>query len=188
MKKKYRITYNSPVILTFAAISLIALILNYITLGFTNNLLFSTYRDSLLNPLYYIRLFTHVLGHANFSHFAGNIMMFLLLGPALEEKYGSKKILFMIMATAFVTGILNSLFFSSGLLGASGIVFMFILLTSLTSFKEKEIPITFIIVLTLYLGQEIFNGIISKDNISQFAHIIGGFAGAFFGFFDKNAK
>ena len=35
MKKKYRITYNSPVILTFAAISLIALILNYITLGFT---------------------------------------------------------------------------------------------------------------------------------------------------------
>lgn len=45
-----------------------------------------------------------------------------------------------------------------------------------------------IIALILYLGQEIVNGFISIDNVSQFAHIIGGFAGAFFGFFDKNAK
>ena len=188
MKNKYKITYNAPAILTFAIISIIALIVNYITFGISNNLLFSTYRSSLINPLTYIRMFTHVLGHSNISHFTGNMMMFLLLGPALEEKYGTKKILFMISATAVFTAILNSIFFSSGLLGASGIVFMFILLTSLTSFKEKEIPISFIIILILYLGQEIVNGFISIDNVSQFAHIIGGFIGAFFGFFDKNAK
>ena len=63
---------------------------------------------------------------------------------------------------------------------------MFILLTSLTSFKAKEIPITFIIVLVLYLGQEIFNGLFAGDNISQFAHILGGIAGSVFGFIDKN--
>lgn len=186
MDKKLKVTYNAPVVLTFAIISLIALIASYLTGGKSNELLFSTYRSSLINPLTYIRLFTHVLGHADLSHYANNMMLFLLLGPALEEKYGSVSLLFMICTTALVTAVLNGILFSTGLLGASGIVFMFILLTSLTSFKAKEIPITFIIVLVLYLGQEIFNGLFAGDNISQFAHILGGIAGSVFGFIDKN--
>ena len=186
MDKKLKVTYNAPVVLTFAIISLIALIASYLTGGKSNELLFSTYRSSLINPLTYIRLFTHVLGHADLSHYANNMMLFLLLGPALEEKYGSVSLLFMICTTALVTAVLNGILFSTGLLGASGIVFMFILLTSLTSFKAKEIPITFIIVLVLYLGQEIFNGLFAGDNISQFTHILGGIAGSVFGFIDKN--
>lgn len=186
MNKKIKITYNAPVVLTFAIISFIALIINYITNGVSNQLLFSTYRSSLLNPLTYLRLFTHVLGHADFAHFAGNMMLFFLLGPALEEKYGSPILLVMISVTAFITGIINALFFSSALLGASGIVFLFIILSSLTSFKEREIPISFIIVLVLYLGKEIVNGLLSTDNISQMAHIVGGIAGSVFGFLDKN--
>lgn len=187
-KKKLKITYNAPVVLTFALVSLLALILNYATAGISNNLIFSTHGGSLANPLYYIRLFTHVLGHADIPHFTGNMLLFLLLGPMLEEKYGSKKLLFMIMVTAATTALINNIFCSTGLLGASGIVFMFILLASLASFKEKEIPITFIIILVLYLGQEIANGLFSADSISQLAHIIGGCCGAFFGFFDKNYK
>ena len=72
MKIKKVIQYNSPVILTFSAVSLVALILGTITGGFTNRLLFSVYRSSLLNPHTYIRLFTHVLGHADISHYLGN--------------------------------------------------------------------------------------------------------------------
>lgn len=44
--KKLKITFNSPIILGFAAICLIATILNYITLGISNELLFMTYHSS----------------------------------------------------------------------------------------------------------------------------------------------
>lgn len=189
MKTKLKkIQYNSPVVLTFAAISLVALILNFVTAGLTNTLLFSVYRFSLANPLTYIRLFTHVLGHADFSHFIGNMMFFLLLGPIIEEKYGSKNLLCIIAVTAFVTGVLNCLFFSSGLLGASGIVFCFIILSSMTSIKDGKIPLTLILVCILYLGQEVVNAIFVKDNISQFAHIIGGICGCVFGYATPKLK
>lgn len=189
MKSKLKkIQYNSPVVLTFAAISFVALILNCITGGWSNRAFFSVYRSSLANPLTYIRLFTHVLGHVDFSHFMNNMMYFLLLGPIIEEKYGSRNLLGIIAVTAFVTGVLNCLFFSSGLLGASGIVFCFIILSSMTSIKDGKIPLTLILVCVLYMGQEIFNAVFVKDNISQFGHIIGGICGCVFGYITPKLK
>ncbi len=177
------IQYNSPVILSFALISLIALILNYITMGLTNRYLFSVYRGPLTNPLTYVRLFTHVLGHADISHYMGNMMYFLLLGPIIEEKYGSRNTLLMILVNAAVTGILNCLLMpNSSLLGASGVVFCFIILSSMTSIEQGKIPLTLILVCLLYLTTEIYNAIFVKDNISQFGHIIGGICGCIFGF------
>lgn len=181
MSKK--IQYNSPVILTFAIVSFGALILNMITKGWSNRLLFSVYRSSFGNPFTYIRLFGHVLGHSNLQHYTGNMMMILLLGPMIEERYGSITMLKMMGITAFVTGIINSLLFPRiALCGASGIVFLLIVLSSMVNFKEGEIPLTLILVLVVYLGEEIVNGLFSKDNISQLAHIIGGLCGCGFGF------
>ena len=71
--------YNSVVILTFFFISLIALILNYITKGKSNNVLFSSYRSSLLKPLTYVRLVTHIFGHADWNHFMNNFLYILLI-------------------------------------------------------------------------------------------------------------
>jgi Rhomboid family len=92
-------------------------------------------------------------------------------------------------ATALVTGLLQVFFFPSTiLLGASGVVFMMILLASFTNFKKGEVPLTFILVMVIYLGREVFNAVAAKvtpgstNNISQFAHIIGGLVGSFFGF------
>lgn len=187
--KKMKVTYNSPVVLTFALVSFLTLLLNYITAGHSNALLFCTYRDSLSNPLMYIRLFTHVLGHGDFNHYISNMLLFLLLGPMLEEKYGSKNLLKAIVLTAFITGVLNSLFSPYGLLGASGVVFCFIVLSSMTAFREGEIPLTFIIVLIMYLGQEIVAGIFLRDNVSQITHLIGGLSGAMIGFsFHRTGK
>jgi membrane associated rhomboid family serine protease len=59
---------------------------------------------------------------------------------------------------------------------------MMVLLASFTNFNKGEIPLTFILVLVLYLGRELFNSFRS-DNISEFAHIAGGFCGSLFGFF-----
>ncbi len=178
-----RIRFNSPVILWFAFLSGIVLIASYATGGMIRDRFFVCYRTSLADPLFYLRLFTHVLGHQNLSHYASNMMMFLLLGPILEEKYGSKKILEIILLVAVVTGILHVILFpNTGLLGASGIVFAFIILVSITGTRnDNEIPLTMIIVTVLYIGQELYNGFIVSDNISQLTHIVGGFIGALYG-------
>lgn len=186
MNKKFKLKYNAPVVLTFFIICFIMLLLNYITAGISNKI-FMSQPSSLLNPLTYIRLFTHVICHSGWEHFFGNMMLFIILGPMLEEKYGSKKILTAILITSVITSIVNNLFFNSGLLGASGIVFMFIILSSLTAFKEKEIPITFIFVLVMYLGQELLD-LFKMDNVSQLAHILGGICGAIFGFIMNKKK
>lgn len=184
MKHKYKITYNSPVILSFVAICFLVMILNYITGGASNELLFMTYHSSLFSPMTYLRFFTHVLGHSGWNHFIGNMSYILLLGPMLEEKYGSVRVLQVIAITAIITGVINYVFFwNVALCGASGVCFAFILLSSFTSFKEGEIPLTVILVAAIFLGQQIYEGIVLQDNISNMAHIFGGIVGGITGFF-----
>jgi membrane associated rhomboid family serine protease len=130
----------------------------------------------------WVGLFTHVIGHFNWEHFINNFTLILLIGPILEDNYGSLTLFYMMLITALVTGILNALFFSTSLLGASGILFMMILLASFTNFNKGEIPLTFILILVIYLGGELVNSF-SNNNISEFAHIVGGFCGSLFGFF-----
>ncbi len=136
------------------------------------------------NPFHWFRIFSHGLGHANWSHLLGNLTLILLLGPLLEEKFKSLPLLFMMLITVGVTGILNILFFPSGLLGASGIAFMMILLSSFSSKKGNGIPLTFILVALLFLTRE-FSNMFQNNQISEFAHIIGGILGALFGFLKR---
>ena len=182
-KKRIRITFNSPVILSFVGVCPLALILDKITGGISTLKLFSVYRSSFLNPLTYVRLIGHIFGHAGWSHFINNIMMILILGPMLEEKYGSKDILLVILITAVVTGAFHMIFSPfTRLLGASGVVFAFILLSSLTSFDDGGIPVTFILVAVIYIGEQIYQLIAITSNVSNITHIIGGAVGATFGF------
>lgn len=183
MKKGLKISINSPVVLGFSAICLIALVLSIVTNGTTNKLLFMTYHSSLTNPLTYLRFFTHVFGHSGVEHFMGNITYILLLGPLLEEKYGSKLLIQSIVITAFITGIVNYILFPNiALCGASGVVFTFILLSSFTGFKDREIPLTFILVAAIFLGQQVYEGIMLKDNISNLSHVLGGVVGSVLGY------
>ena len=142
-----------------------------------------TYHSSFLNPMTYVRFVTHVFGHVGWSHFIGNASYLLLLGPMLEEKHGSKAILEVILITAVVTGLINYFFFwNIGLCGASGVVFAFIMLASFTDFREGEIPITFILVAAIFIGQQVYEGIAVQNNISNMAHIVGGIVGAIIGY------
>ncbi|MDR3167039.1 MAG: rhomboid family intramembrane serine protease [Treponema sp.] len=180
-----RIKYNAPTVLTFTFVSTAVLILSQTIFPFLTGAWFVVpgrggFSPSVLRN--WVTLFTHVIGHANWTHLVSNFSIILLIGPILEESYGSRSLLFMIALTALVTGVLNILFFSTALLGASGVVFMMILLASFTNFNKGEIPLTFLLILTLYLGRELFNSF-SSNNISEFAHIVGGFCGSLFGFF-----
>lgn len=186
--KKWKITFNSPVVLTFAGICLVVFLLNVITRGYTNRLLFICYgHASLIDPLTYLRVFTYVFGHANFSHLAGNMTLFLLVGPIVEERYGSWNLAVMMFVTAVVGGILNMLFFSTGLLGASGIVFLLIILSAFTGVKKGEIPLTLILIAAIYLGQEI-SSLFVNDGVSHFGHLCGGVSGLGFGFYYYKKK
>ncbi|VYS95272.1 intramembrane serine protease GlpG [Blautia glucerasea] len=183
MKHKYKITYNSPVVLSFVTACFVVMIINYITGGVSNKIAFMTYHSSLVSPMTYVRLFTHVLGHANWEHFIGNMAYILLLGPMLEEKYGSLRVVHIIAVTAAVIGVINYVFFwDVALCGASGICFAFILLSSFISLREGEIPLTVILVAVIFLGQQIHEGIVVQDNISNIAHVIGGIIGGIIGF------
>ncbi|MBR6222504.1 MAG: rhomboid family intramembrane serine protease [Lachnospiraceae bacterium] len=183
-----KIKYNSPVVLTFALFSLIVLLVDKLSDGQSTKLCFCVYKSALDDPLTYVRMFGHVLGHANLEHYVNNMLYILLLGPILEEKYGSGKMLGMIMLTALVTGLINTFFFDTALLGASGVVFMMIMLTSMVSFKQGEIPITMICVCVLYLGNEVITGVFTQDNISQLTHVVGGICGGIFGWMMNKGK
>ena len=181
--KKIVIRFNAPVILTFALLSLLALLLGNWTNGAATHQYFSVYRSSLSDPLTYVRFFGHVLGHADYEHYMSNMLLILLVGPGLEEKYGSGTMVWTIALTALITGLVHFVFFpNTVLLGASGVVFMMIVLSSFTAMRRGEIPVTLILVVIFYLGGEIMDGLFKQDSISQITHIVGGLCGLVFGF------
>lgn len=175
--------YNSIVILSYFFISLFVLVLNKITNGKSNNYLFSSSRGSIFNPLTYLRMFTHVLGHENWNHFRNNFLYILLIGPMIEEKYGSINLLIMILITAFVTGLINCIIDKKRILGASGIAFMLILLSSLVNLQTGKIPITLVLICLFYVVSEIMDGLFKKGNVSHLSHILGAITGFIYGFY-----
>lgn len=185
-----RISYNSPVILTFCILCLLIFVLDtyaFPKLNLIQNVFTVPGNSKSVNPFNfksvfdYFKLFTHVLGHADWNHLIGNLSFILLAGPLLEERYGSPMITVMILVTAFVTGVLNVCLIPNALLGSSGIAFMLIILASFTSISKSEIPLSFILVFILFLGSEIF---LRKEDsgISVLAHVAGGLCGSMFGF------
>lgn len=181
-RSKVKISFNSPVILGFTVICVIALILNQLTGGKSNVLLFSVYRSN-FSLLMLLRFFGHVFGHASLSHFMGNIMLILIVGPLLEEKYGSANIAIVIAVTAFTTGLVHFILFPGVmLLGASGVAFSLILLSSFTSIRDGEIPLTFILVAVLYIGEQVYDVFFVQDNVANLIHIVGGVVGAVCGY------
>lgn len=183
----FRITYNAPATLTFSIIAAAILFLNTIL---NNNLIPAFFTcpgassEPAFNPLNildYFRLLFHIFGHSNWNHFLGNMAFILLLGPVIEERYGSALLVLMMTITSMVTGVLNVCFSPSQLLGSSDIAFMMILLTSFTTISKSEIPLSFILILILYIGREILSSG-QNESISTLAHIAGGICGSMFAF------
>lgn len=181
--RRLRLSLNAPVTLAFVGVCFVAQLLNVMTMGASNRLVFSVYRSSLADPLTYVRSLFHVFGHADWNHLMGNMIYILILGPMLEEKYGAKNLALVIAVTALVTGVFSQLLFPRVmLLGASGVVFAFILMSSITVREDGAIPLTFVLVALLYLGQQVLQGLFTRDSVSQSTHLIGGAVGSVFGF------
>lgn len=189
MKRRLVIRFNAPVILGFALLSALALLLGSLTHDATTYRYFSVYRAPLTDILTYVRFFGHVLGHSGYEHYMGNMLLLLLVGPGIEEKYGHRTTALCIAATALVTGLVQFVFFpDTALLGASGVVFMMIVLSSFTEMGKEGIPFTLILVVIFYLGGELMDGLTAADSISQLTHIVGGLCGLVFGFSIKGRR
>jgi membrane associated rhomboid family serine protease len=184
-----KLRYNAPVILSFSLICAGVLLVSQITGGLliANWFTISPSGFSFASLQSWFRLFSHVIGHANWTHLVGNFAIILLIGPILEEKYGSLPILLMMLVTALATGLLDLVIERAMLFGASGIAFMLILLSSFTNIRAKEIPITFILVVILYIAKEIVDAF-TPDTVSHITHIAGGIIGGVFGFIFSKAE
>lgn len=182
-----KVTYNSPVILTFTIVSFLIMMLSLSVKDLTP-LLALEGNFNWASADYY-RLITYTCVHAfrdfkfqtDFTHFISNFTIILLIGPVLEEKFGSKKLLLMMAFTAVVTGLLNVIFFTNGIIGASGVALMMVILGSFTNYKKGDLPLTFIFISLLFMGNELVSSF-SSQQISHFAHVMGGITGGIFGF------
>lgn len=176
-------SYNSVVILSYFFICLLVLILNIITRDKINRFLVFR-RGSLLNPMTYVRLIASGLCHKDWSHFRNNFITILLIGPLLEEKYGSINLLYMLLITTFVSSLVHLFIYDSGAIGASDNVYMLIVLCSIVNIKDGKIPITLILILLFYVVDEVIKQFSNKnDSISHDSHLIGALCGFIFGYF-----
>lgn len=177
-----KLVNDSPVVLGVIVLSVIVLLSGDV-LG----------QYCLFNPydVVSIGLVTNIIGHANMDHLFGNAMLLLLVGPSVEQRYGSFRLLSMMMITSVTICLLQYVTDPRvALHGASGIVFMCMLLTPFTrsaqSHDRLEVPLTLVLIALLYIGREIANGF-HPDSTSQLAHIVGGLCGIIYGFiFQKN--
>jgi membrane associated rhomboid family serine protease len=182
---KLRITYNAPVILTFALAAVVAFVICQLV-GQSAQQWFVAYPR--LGPAQsYVGMFTHILGHASWQHLLANFMLILLIGPILEERHGSLGLLVMILVTALVTGLANLLIGGHVVLGASGVAFMMILLASMANVRSGEIPLSFLAVAVIYMGGEIVHSF-NNDQVSHMAHLVGGAVGGMFGFLSARTR
>lgn len=187
-KTSVRLSYNCPVVLTYAALCLALVAVDWITQGwFNRNVMVCYGHPSLFDPMTYVRCVTYFFGHSGWEHYASNMLLMLLVGPIVEEKYGSGNLAFMITITGIASGIIHCIFFEGGIIGASGIVFMMIILSAFTNMKKGEIPLSLILVAAIYLGREIVNAF-TPDTVSQFGHIVGGVFGLFWGIYFFKTK
>ena len=175
--------YNAPVILTYFFICLINLMIDKLCKGKFIATFFTTYKnDSLLNPLTYFKLISHSLGHTDWDHLYSNFIKILLIGPLIEEKYGSINLLIAMIITSLIIGIINKLFGKGGILGASGVAYMLILLSSFVNMENGKIPITLTLIILFFVVDEVIKLFRrKKDGVSHLGHITGAICGVVFG-------
>ena len=99
-----KIRYNSPVVLSYAVAAAAVTAIDEIWGADLASTFAVPGGFAGASAISYVRLITHVLGHAGWAHLIGNFTLILLIGPILEEKYGSGRLLLLMAVTALITG------------------------------------------------------------------------------------
>jgi membrane associated rhomboid family serine protease len=141
----------------------------------------------------YLRLFCHVFGHVSWEHLGNNLSLLLLVGPTCEDRYGSLRLVQMLLFTALITSAIHMAGGDQSLLmGISGIIFMCILLNSFSAVGSGTVPATFVITAAVWGGKEFYLMCFRHDSsTSHLAHLLGAACGAAFGYLiasERHAK
>ena len=128
---------------------------------------------------------THIFMHDGLPHLRNNMTHMLLVGPSSEAVFGSVNLMYIILAVAISSAWAHILIGRRGSrqLGASGVCFAVILLNSLVSAKRGKIPVSFVLTVVWWLGDEMLNLFFAGDNVSHHAHLVGGIVGATAGYY-----
>ena len=188
-KKKFNLkfSYDAPVTLSFVIISaLLFLLSNYIIKnGALAGILASPTSQAgslpfiVKAPLSYLRLFLYVFGSDEVTNYITDILIILMLGPAMEERYGSVIIGIMLFVSALFSGVLNASFCAESLIGPVPLVCMMTFLTAFMSFSNKTVPITFIATIIAFGYLAINSGM---GALRFIICIAGGLCGSLFAF------
>ena len=102
----------------------------------------------------------------------------------IEEKYGSINLIIMFLITSLVIGLFNTIISNYIITGASGNVYMLIVLSSFSNITEGKIPLTLILILIFYVISEIKDSVIGKNKgVYHGGHLLGALCGIAFGFY-----
>ena len=190
-KKKFnfnlKVSYDAPVTLTFVIICAILFLLSTFAIknGALNKILSSPTSTAgalpfiVSQPISYLRLLLYIFGAGEGAVLITNLILIMLLGPAMEERYGSVIIGIMIFVSALFSGVLNACFCSESLVGAVPVVSMMIFLNAFMSFSKKKFPLSFAAVMILFVMLEVFSG---AGAIRIIICIAGGLCGSLFAF------
>ena len=168
---------DSPLVLSIAAICL------FVQLGIgeqTRQTLFAIGKTSTLTPSGAFRVVGQLFGHSSWSHLNGNLLLMLVAGPPVESAFGAARLSKIILWVAIATSGSHMLWgpAASVQLGASGVVFAFILLNSLLQRQAGSVPLTFLATCMLWLGGELLN---PQTGTAHSAHLVGACVGTWFG-------
>lgn len=195
-KNSLKFIFDSPVVLVFSVVSAVIFISDLILKLNLSEKIFecpgakSVPAFDFKSALSYVNLVIYPFGGENSTSFFLNIGFILLLGPVLEERYGSIMLALMIFITSLVGGVLTACVSTFGISGCGGIVFMMIILSVLSVFIKKQLPVSWIFIFALYLAFSLFSGKkisgfmpFMQNNVPVFIQLASGICGSLFGFF-----
>ncbi|MCR4953009.1 MAG: rhomboid family intramembrane serine protease [Treponema sp.] len=186
-KNKINFAYDSPVALSFAIITILLFVMNALVIKGRIDVFFYAPTNSggafpfnLKDGASYLRLVLYQFGYFDLSFLFADLIIILLLGQILEERYGSVIMGLMMFFSTLFSGVLNACFGKEKLCGAASIVIMMVFLNALTSISKKKVSVLSVATIVLVICREIFarNG----GFISVIVSVAGGLCGSLFAF------
>ncbi len=143
-------------------------------------------------PLDYLRMLLFCLGNGSWEEFFFSVVIILLLGPAMETRYGSGIFALMAFISILVSGVMTVCISPYAVTGSASIVFTLVILSSLQEFNRKKIPASWAGLLAvavcaqLYFNSRARNAVgfiqVMTFGIPVFIQMIAGICGSIFGF------
>lgn len=188
-KLNLKFSYDAPVSQTFVILSFVIFLIDLFALKFklnTTYLISPTSSQGVLpfvfsDPLSWARIFLYIFGGKDQVVLVTNLLLVILIGPTMEERYGSVIIGIMFFVSALFSAVLNTLVCKNGMSGCGSVVFMLLILNAMMFFTKKTISATSITMIVLFVCREFF---IKNDNgiAGSLITLAGGLCGSLFAF------